>query len=169
MQAQTQPNSISIWCYQLNKRVDVRSQVFMLSNNKSAFGMFSAPRRRKNRVKEDNKFKCCSSLYSEAKVPQPQAQAQVKTLLRRFWKVAAPYWYSDDKLQGRLQLAAVFALTLATTGISVGFNFLGRDFYNALASQSTFSSQLIIIYVFIFPFFFFEKEISTVGLLLYIK
>lgn len=35
-----------------------------------------------------------------------------------------------------MQLAAVFALTLATTGISVGFNFLGRDFYNALASLS---------------------------------
>ena len=38
---------------------------------------------------------------------------------------------------GRWQLAAVFALTLGTTGISVGFNFLGRDFYNALASTFT--------------------------------
>jgi hypothetical protein len=57
------------------------------------------------------------------------------TLLRRLWKVAAPYWFSDDKVQARLQLAAVFALTLGTTGISVGFSFLGRDFYNALASN----------------------------------
>lgn len=57
------------------------------------------------------------------------------TLLKRLWKVAAPYWSSDDKVQARLQLAAVFALTLGTTGISVGFNFLGRDFYNALASN----------------------------------
>lgn len=54
--------------------------------------------------------------------------------MRRFWKVAVPYWSSDDKVQARLQLAAVFALTLGTTGISVGFSFLGRDFYNALAS-----------------------------------
>lgn len=38
-------------------------------------------------------------------------------------------------MQARLRLAAVFALTLATTGISVGFNFLGRDFYNALAGM----------------------------------
>jgi len=29
----------------------------------------------------------------------------------------------------------VFALTLGTTGISVEFNFLGRDFYNALAGM----------------------------------
>lgn len=62
--------------------------------------------------------------------------SDLQTLARRFWKVAAPYWYSDDdKKQARLQLAAVFALTFATTGISVGFNFLGRDFYNALSSK----------------------------------
>lgn len=60
---------------------------------------------------------------------------ELRTLFRRFWKVAAPYWFSEDKVQARSQLAAVFALTLGTTGISVGFNFLGRDFYNALASE----------------------------------
>ncbi|XP_057950010.1 ABC transporter D family member 2, chloroplastic isoform X2 [Malania oleifera] len=66
-------------------------------------------------------------------------------LLRRLWKVAAPYWFSDDKVQARLQLASVFALTLATTGISVGFNFLGRDFYNSLANkdQAQFMKQLL--------------------------
>ncbi|KAJ4752388.1 ABC transporter D family member 2 [Rhynchospora pubera] len=69
----------------------------------------------------------------------------VATLLRRFWKVAAPYWSSEDKVQARLRLAAVFALTLGTTGISVGFNFLGRDFYNALANkdQEQFMKQLL--------------------------
>lgn len=39
----------------------------------------------------------------------------LQTLTRRFWKVAVPYWSSDDKVQARLQLAAVFALTLGTT------------------------------------------------------
>ena len=67
----------------------------------------------------------------------------LQTLFRRFLKVAAPYWSSDDKVQARLQLAGVFALTLATTGISVGFNFLGRDFYNALASKLTYTLYLI--------------------------
>ncbi|KAL5098426.1 hypothetical protein RYX36_002753, partial [Vicia faba] len=69
----------------------------------------------------------------------------LQTLFRRFWKVAAPYWSSDDKVQARLQLASVFILTLATTGISVGFSFLGRDFYNALANkdQEQFTKQLL--------------------------
>ncbi|KAK8312176.1 hypothetical protein V6Z12_D01G023200 [Gossypium hirsutum] len=71
--------------------------------------------------------------------------SDLNMLFRRFWKVAAPYWFSDDKVQARLQLAGVFALTLATTGISVGFNFLGRDFFNALANkdEEQFSKQLL--------------------------
>lgn len=79
----------------------------------------------------------CRASPAEAKPPPPDQRQvpDVNTLFRRFWKVAAPYWFSDDKTQARLRLASVFALTLATTGISVGFNFLGRDFYNALASK----------------------------------
>lgn len=79
-----------------------------------------------------------------AKVGQ-RATPDLDTLIRRFWKVAAPYWYSEDKSQARLRLAAVFALTFGTTGISVGFNFLGRDFYNALANkdQEQFTRQLL--------------------------
>ncbi|KAL6538555.1 Canalicular multispecific organic anion transporter 1 [Orobanche gracilis] len=42
--------------------------------------------------------------------------------------------FSDDKVDVRWRLAVLFALTLGTTGISAGFNFLSRDFYNALAS-----------------------------------
>ncbi|KAG8053059.1 hypothetical protein GUJ93_ZPchr0001g32654 [Zizania palustris] len=74
-----------------------------------------------------------------------RVDTDLKTLARRFWKVAAPYWWSEDKVQARLRLGAVFALTLATTGISVGFNFLGRDFYNALADkdQEQFTKQLL--------------------------
>ncbi|KAI4321904.1 hypothetical protein MLD38_035231 [Melastoma candidum] len=74
-----------------------------------------------------------------------QGESDVQRLWRRFWKVAAPYWSSDDQTQARLQLAAVFALTLGTTGISVGFSFLGRDFYNALANKDAdqFTKQLL--------------------------
>ncbi|CAK9264710.1 unnamed protein product [Sphagnum jensenii] len=76
---------------------------------------------------------------------EKRAGSDLNTLLQRFWKVAAPYWSSEDKVQARLRLAGVFALTLATTGISVGFNYLGRDFYNALASkdQEQFGKMLI--------------------------
>ncbi|CAO2194202.1 unnamed protein product [Urochloa humidicola] len=76
---------------------------------------------------------------------EKRAGTDLKTLATRFWKVAVPYWWSEDKTQARLRLAAVFALTLGTTGISVGFNFLGRDFYNALADkdQEKFTQQLL--------------------------
>lgn len=76
---------------------------------------------------------------------QTRTGSDIQTILKRFWHVAAPYWSSEDKVQARLRLAGVFALTLATTGISVGFNFLGRDFYNALASkdQEQFTKQLL--------------------------
>nr|XP_043617632.1 ABC transporter D family member 2, chloroplastic-like [Erigeron canadensis] len=77
--------------------------------------------------------------------PEENVLRKGRRLFRRFYKVAAPYWFSeDDKVQARIQLASVFALTLGTTGISVGFNFLGRDFYNALANkdQDQFTTQI---------------------------
>ncbi|CAM6094647.1 unnamed protein product [Calypogeia fissa] len=74
-----------------------------------------------------------------------RAGSDFSLLMRRFWTVAAPYWSSEEKVQARWHFAGVLALTLATTGISVGFNFLGRDFYNALASkdQEQFLKQLL--------------------------
>ncbi|XP_068667282.1 ABC transporter D family member 2, chloroplastic [Aristolochia californica] len=93
-----------------------------------------------------------SSTVTEESLPSPDEDkdasrtgSDLQTILRRLWKVAAPYWSSEDKVQARLRLAAVFALTLGTTGISVGFNFLGRDFYNALANkdQEQFTKQLL--------------------------
>ncbi|CAO2205145.1 unnamed protein product [Urochloa humidicola] len=85
------------------------------------------------------------SSVTSVSVHVKRAGTDLKALATRFWKVAAPYWWSEDKTQARLRLAAVFALTLGTTGISVGFNFLGRDFYNALADkdQEKFTQQLL--------------------------
>lgn len=82
---------------------------------------------------------------SDTAQDKDEVRSDLKVILKRFWKIAAPYWSSEDKVQARLRLAALFALTLGTTGISVGFNFLGRDFYNALASkdQEQFTKQLI--------------------------
>ncbi|KAK8603328.1 hypothetical protein V6N13_085518 [Hibiscus sabdariffa] len=125
--------------------------------------LFSSTMRRrlKTRISNSNSnplnIKCCASTSqsnSQSSSPPPppfedggdqRKFSDLNILYRRFWKVAAPYWYSDDKVQARLQLAGVFALTLATTGISVGFNFLGRDFFNALANkdQEQFTKQLV--------------------------
>ena len=54
----------------------------------------------------------------------------------RFKQVAMPFW-TDPKSSSnaRWLLAGVVGLTLGTTAISVGFNFLGRDFYNSIAEK----------------------------------
>uniref|UniRef100_A0A1J3IVA2 ABC transporter D family member 2, chloroplastic n=1 Tax=Noccaea caerulescens TaxID=107243 RepID=A0A1J3IVA2_NOCCA len=96
-----------------------------------------------------SRFRSVSAASSSSLLPQPPLRpdkaSELRALWKRFWKVAAPFWFSEDKDQARLRLAVVFALTLATTGISVGFNFLGRDFYNALANkdQEQFTKQLL--------------------------
>nr|KJB12543.1 hypothetical protein B456_002G023500 [Gossypium raimondii] len=124
--------------------------------------VFSKPKRLETRNSNSNSnplnIKCFASTSqskSQSQSPPPlppfkdegeeRKFSDLNMLFRRFWKVAAPYWFSDDKVQARLQLAGVFALTLATTGISVGFNFLGRDFFNALANkdEEQFTKQLL--------------------------
>ncbi|GLJ16799.1 hypothetical protein SUGI_0289400 [Cryptomeria japonica] len=102
------------------------------------------------RIRVRNELNSSLDLPEDLGLDQPPSKkkregSDLQTLINRFWKVAAPYWTSDDKVQARLRLGSVFALTLATTGISVGFNFLGRDFYNALASkdQEQFTKQLL--------------------------
>ncbi|KAG5550859.1 hypothetical protein RHGRI_009333 [Rhododendron griersonianum] len=105
-------------------------------------------RSRSSSERDKSTFSASAATGSPSQQPDEDAQRKgpdLPTLARRFWKVAAPYWSSDDKVQARLQLAAVFALTLGTTGISVGFSFLGRDFYNALANkdQEQFTKQLL--------------------------
>ncbi|KAI3466282.1 hypothetical protein Pfo_022945 [Paulownia fortunei] len=111
------------------------------------YSFFVDARRKNHKPTSFSAFVCHSSSASP-QTNQEDAQRKVpdvQTLVRRFWKVAAPYWFSDDKIEARWRLAAVFALTLGTTGISVGFNFLGRDFYNALANkdQEQFTKQLL--------------------------
>ncbi|KAA3467953.1 ABC transporter D family member 2, chloroplastic isoform X2 [Gossypium australe] len=124
--------------------------------------LFSKPKRLETRNSNSNSnplnincFASTSQSKSQSQSPPPPPPfkdegeerkfSDLNMLFRRFWKVAAPYWFSDDKVQARLQLAGVFALTLATTGISVGFNFLGRDFFNALANkdEEQFTKQLL--------------------------
>jgi ABC-type uncharacterized transport system fused permease/ATPase subunit len=57
-------------------------------------------------------------------------------------QLALPYWQENP--DARWRLAGVVALTLGTTGVSVLFNFLGRDFFNALAEKDAdrFARQL---------------------------
>ncbi|XP_024515151.1 ABC transporter D family member 2, chloroplastic [Selaginella moellendorffii] len=67
----------------------------------------------------------------------PKRTTDFQTLFRRFCKVAQPYWLdSKEGNQAILRLASVFALTLASTGTSVAFSYLGRSFNNALTNKN---------------------------------
>ncbi|BBN03675.1 vitamin B12/bleomycin/antimicrobial peptide transport system ATP-binding/permease protein [Marchantia polymorpha subsp. ruderalis] len=94
---------------------------------------------------EDGPSTFASSSQSGPAGGSQEIGSDIKTLIKRFYQVAIPYWYSEDKVQARIRLALVFTLTLTTTGISVAFSFLSRDFYNALANKEPqkFKKQLI--------------------------
>ena len=51
------------------------------------------------------------------------------------WRIAAPYFRSEDKFAGRLLLAAVIAIELMVVGLNVLFNQWNNRFYNALQEK----------------------------------
>lgn len=70
----------------------------------------------------------------------------LSVILQRLKKLALPYFMEGPQVkEARVKLGIVVALTLATTGVSVLFSFLGRDFFNALSAkdQAKFSEMLL--------------------------
>lgn len=57
-------------------------------------------------------------------------------LLASIWKLAIPYFHSEDRRAGRLLLAAVVGLELGAVGIAVLINQWNARFYNALQNRS---------------------------------
>jgi vitamin B12/bleomycin/antimicrobial peptide transport system ATP-binding/permease protein len=51
------------------------------------------------------------------------------------WRIAAPYFRSEDKFAGRLLLAAVIAIELMVVALNVLFNQWNNRFYNALQEK----------------------------------
>ncbi|MEH2511926.1 putative ATP-binding cassette transporter [Nitrobacteraceae bacterium AZCC 1564] len=60
----------------------------------------------------------------------------IGSTLATVWRIAAPYFRSDDKWAGRILLAAVIAIELAIVGISVLLNTWNNRFYNALQERN---------------------------------
>jgi putative ATP-binding cassette transporter len=52
------------------------------------------------------------------------------------WRLASPYFYSEDKWPGRILLAAVIAIELSIVGINVLLNSWNNNFYNALQDKN---------------------------------
>ena len=51
------------------------------------------------------------------------------------WRIANPYFYSEDRWAGRILLAAVIAIELAIVGLNVLLNSWNNAFYNALQDK----------------------------------
>jgi putative ATP-binding cassette transporter len=66
------------------------------------------------------------------------------TTLATIWRLASPYFSSEDRWAGRLLLGAVVAIELSIVGLNVLFNEWNAKFYNALQERNwgTFVYQL---------------------------
>jgi vitamin B12/bleomycin/antimicrobial peptide transport system ATP-binding/permease protein len=73
----------------------------------------------------------------------------IRATLAIVWRIATPYFRSEDKWAGRGLLAAVIAIELATVGLDVLFNQWRNRFYNALQEKDLngFTHQIIIFTV----------------------
>jgi putative ATP-binding cassette transporter len=60
----------------------------------------------------------------------------IRSTLATVWRIAVPYFRSEDKLAGRLLLAAVIAIELALVLINVLLNQWNNRFYNALQEKN---------------------------------
>ncbi|WIA11843.1 hypothetical protein OEZ85_011930 [Tetradesmus obliquus] len=67
----------------------------------------------------------------------------ISVIYARLQRLVLPYWTEEPS--ARWRLAGVVGLTLATTGVSVVFSFLGRDFYNALSERDVEGFKLMIV------------------------
>jgi putative ATP-binding cassette transporter len=56
--------------------------------------------------------------------------------LATVWRIASPYFRSEDRWTARLLLAAVIAIELSIVGITVLLNTWNADFYNALQDKN---------------------------------
>jgi vitamin B12/bleomycin/antimicrobial peptide transport system ATP-binding/permease protein len=60
----------------------------------------------------------------------------IRSTLATVWRIAAPYFRSEDKLAGRALLAAVIAIELSLVFINVLLNQWNNRFYNALQEKN---------------------------------
>jgi vitamin B12/bleomycin/antimicrobial peptide transport system ATP-binding/permease protein len=60
----------------------------------------------------------------------------IRSTLATVWRIAAPYFRSEDKLAGRLLLAAVISIELSLVLINVLLNQWNNRFYNALQEKN---------------------------------
>jgi putative ATP-binding cassette transporter len=61
---------------------------------------------------------------------------RLRSTLATIWRLAHPYFYAEDRVAGRILLAAVIAIELATIGINVLINQWNNAFYDAVQERN---------------------------------
>jgi putative ATP-binding cassette transporter len=61
---------------------------------------------------------------------------RLRSTLATIWRLAHPYFYAEDRFAGRILLAAVVAIELATIGINVLINQWNNAFYDAVQERN---------------------------------
>lgn len=61
---------------------------------------------------------------------------RIFSTLATVWRIASPYFRSEDRWTGRILLAAVIAIELSIVGITVLLNAWNANFYNALQDKN---------------------------------
>ncbi|KAK4537315.1 hypothetical protein CDCA_CDCA12G3340 [Cyanidium caldarium] len=81
---------------------------------------------------------------SSLETAQVSRRMQVPRIWVLFRKLSAPYW--RESRTAKRDLAAVMALTLLGSGVSVAFSFIGRDFWTALSNRNPeqFTRELLL-------------------------
>ncbi len=71
--------------------------------------------------------------------------SRLLSTLATVWRLARPYFWSEDRLAGRLLLGAVVAIELSLVGLNVLFNRWNARFYNSLQERDwdTFIAELL--------------------------
>lgn len=69
-----------------------------------------------------------------------------KNFLRDTWRLAKPYWFSEDRLRGRLLLAVILSMSLGLVYLNVLFNKWNNAFYDSLQNHDwkAFTHQLLV-------------------------
>src|ERR1700694_948393 len=76
-------------------------------------------------------------IFSNILLPPRQERPlpRLRSTLATIWRLAHPYFYSEDRWTGRILLAAVIAIELATIGINVLINQWNNAFYDAIQNR----------------------------------
>ena len=80
---------------------------------------------------------------------RPRLHKRLHNILREAWRIAGPYWFSEEKWRGLGLLSVVVLLNLAQVALNIRFNYWHNAFYNTLQNldEAGFYHQILIFAV----------------------